>query len=442
MNRKKLVRRTKEHNQANYNGCAKRNPALQRKTSKLLRKKSMRHPSCIHLLAILSPIIVLAGCSSAPTEAGRSTAAATSPAITAAKGNDYADGDNWLCLPGRKDACSIDLDASLFKPAGMPAGREHFRANADAPVDCFYVYPTISNDPTPNSDMIAGDEERRAAGHQLARFGSECKLYAPVYRQVTIQGLRSRLSGKPMAIDQQLAYRDVLDAWNYYLQHHNKGRGVVLIGHSQGSRMLSELLKQQIEGKPVQKQLVSALLPGFNVIVPKGRDVGGTFSQLPLCRSAGQTGCVISYVSFRENLPPPANSLFGRATEGNTVACTNPAALAGGRGVLRSYLPVTTNLVGQAHDKTRFAVLARKADAPFATPEAIASAECVQRDNASYLSVSINPAYATAGIDIAGDLFYGDRLLQEWGLHLVDVDLAQGNLLGIVHQQAQAWKAK
>jgi Protein of unknown function (DUF3089) len=84
--------------------------------------------------------------------------------------------------------------------------------------------------------------------------------------------------------------------------------------------MLADLLGKQIEGKPVQKQPVSALLPGFNVIVPKGREVGGTFSQVPLCRSASQTGCVISYVSFRENLPPPANSFFGRTTVGNTVA--------------------------------------------------------------------------------------------------------------------------
>jgi hypothetical protein len=403
----------------------------------------MKHPSRFFgLLAALSAITVLASCSSAPTQATRTTSTSATPATTAANSNDYANGDHWLCLPGRKDACSVDLDVSLFKPAGIPAGRESFRVNSEAPVDCFYVYPTISNDPTPNSDMIAGDEERRAVANQLARFGSECRLYAPMYRQVTIPGLLSRLSGKPMATDQQLAYRDVLDAWNYYLQHHNKGRGVVLIGHSQGARMLSELLGKQIEGKPVQKQLVSALLLGSNVIVPKGRDVGGTFSQVPLCRSAGQTGCVVAYVSFRENLPPPANSLFGKATDGNTVACTNPAALAGGSGVLRSYLSAKTNLIGQPHGKTRFAGLAQKADAPFVNPESIASAECVQRDNASYLSIRVNPAYTAAGIDIAGDFFYGDRLLQEWGLHLVDVDLAQGNLVEIVRQQTKAWTAK
>jgi hypothetical protein len=202
--------------------------------------------------------------------------------------------------------------------------------------------------------------------------------------------------------------------------------------------MLSELLRQQIDGKPVQKQLVSALLIGANITVPKGKDVGGTFNQIPLCRSASQTGCVISYVSFRDRLPPPANSLFGRVADGNQAACTNPAALAGGRGVLRSYLPVKSNLTGQPHDRTGFSSLAQKADAPFASPEAIASAECVERDNASYLRVSIDPAYTSAGVDIAGDMLFGDRLLQEWGLHLVDIELAQGNLIEIVRQQAQA----
>ena len=110
--------------------------------------------------------------------------------------------------------------------------------------------------------------------------------------------------------------------------------------------------------------------------------------------------------------------------------------------MLRSYLSVKSNLLGQPIDKTRFAGLTQKTDAPYVSPEALARAECIQRDNMSYLSISVNPAYTAAGIDIPGDLYYGDRLLQDWGLHLVDIDLAQGTLVEIVHQQAKAWKAK
>ena len=59
--------------------------------------------------------------------------------------------------------------------------------------------------------------------------------------------------------------------------------------------------------------MLSALLIGFNVEVPEGQVVGGTFRTTPLCTRAGQTGCVITYVSFRADAPPPAGALFGRA---------------------------------------------------------------------------------------------------------------------------------
>ena len=177
----------------------------------------------------------------------------------------------------------------------------------------FYVYPTVSNDPTPNSDMNAGPEERSVVQHQFARFGSQCRPYAPLYRQVTLTALRANLSGRPMAPDRALGYKDALDAWKYYLEHDNQGRGVVLIGHSQGSGVLTQLIKNEIDGKPIQDRVVSALLLGTNVAVPAGKDVGGAFQKMPLCRAPNQTGCVIAYVTFRENAPPPTNSFFGRA---------------------------------------------------------------------------------------------------------------------------------
>src|SRR5260370_15511573 len=101
-----------------------------------------------------------------------------------------------------------------------------------------------------------------------------------------------------MTADRALAYNDVLDAWNYYLEHDNQGRGVVLIGHSQGSFVLTELIKNEIDGKPVQARLVSALLLGMNLAVPRGKDVGGSFHHVPLCRAPRQAGCSGTYASL------------------------------------------------------------------------------------------------------------------------------------------------
>src|SRR6185503_11227192 len=119
----------------------------------------------------------------------------------------------------------------------------------------------------------------------------------------------------------------------------NQGRGFVLIGHSQGSYILAELIRQEIDGKPIQSRLVSAILPGMTISVPRGKDVGGMFQHVPICRASSQVGCVIAYASFRSTVPPPQNTLFGKVADPAMVAaCTNPAALAGGSGKLHAYL--------------------------------------------------------------------------------------------------------
>ena len=256
--------------------------------------------------------------------------------------NDYGKAESWLCRPGRQDACAADQTATIVEASGK-LKVEKFTANAKAAIDCFYVYPTVSLDVTGNSDMTAGDEERRVVLHQAARFASQCRVYAPLYRQITLTALRARMSGKAMtadlAPDMALGYNDVVDAWRHYLAHDNQGRGVVLIGHSQGSGVLTQLIRNEIDGKPVQQQMISALLLGTNLTVPTGKDVGGAFKNIPLCRAANQTGCAIAYVTFRADQPPPANSLFGRvAGDGLAAACTNPAALGGGSGALHAYL--------------------------------------------------------------------------------------------------------
>src|SRR4029077_5904625 len=207
-----------------------------------------------------------------------------------------------------------------------------------------------SSDPTPNSDMVPDAPELAVIRSQFARFSSQCRPFAPIYRQVTLAALRAGIAGKPMAVDRGLAYNDVLDAWNYYLQHDNNGRGVVLIGHSQGSGVLTQLMRNEIDGKPVQSKLISALLLGTSLAVPKGKDVGGAFQHIPLCHSATQVGCAIAYASFRSTIPPPANSRFGRVQgENMQAACVNPAALGGGSGELHAYLSAAgRSIVGSA----------------------------------------------------------------------------------------------
>jgi len=355
--------------------------------------------------------------------------------------NDYGKAETWLCRPGRHDACDVDLTTTVISATGKLT-REPWAANPKAPIDCFYVYPTVSLDSTGNSDMVAGDEELAVVRVQAARFGSQCRVYAPLYRQVTLSALRSILAGRTAAVDRALAYNDVLDAWNYYLQHDNQGRGVVLIGHSQGSMVLSELIKKEIDGKPIQQQLISALLLGSNVAVPQQKDVGGAFQQVPLCRNSKQTGCVITYVSFRSDAPPPANSRFGKVAGQDQVAgCTNPAALKGGSGELHAYLSTRGSGTSAAAPKP-WVTDARPIDTPFVSVPGMLTAECVSNEKGSYLAVTVhgNPADPRTD-EITGDVVREGRVMPEWGLHLIDVNLGIGNLVDIVRDQAKVYRA-
>ena len=123
----------------------------------------------------------------------------------------------------------VSADGTSTTEAAAPA--------KDPPIDCFYVYPTVSDQTTENANLDIDPEEKAVAVQQAARFSQVCKVYAPMYRQITLKTINSagRHHGWARRQARDLAYGDVLSAWQDYLAHYNNGRGVVLIGHSQGT---------------------------------------------------------------------------------------------------------------------------------------------------------------------------------------------------------------
>jgi len=356
-----------------------------------------------------------------------------------AQPNNYGEAKSWLCRPGQHDACDVDLTATVIAPGGK-LSRETWTANSNAPIDCFYVYPTVSTDPTPNSDMIADEAERNVISQQFARFASKCRPFAPMYRQITLAGLRPLLAsgGAAAAFEHGLQYDDVRDAWNYYLEHDNRGHGFVLIGHSQGAFILAALIRNEIDGKPVASRMVSAILLGTTLAVPRGKDLGGTFKHVPLCRSASQTGCVITYASFRSTVPPPTNTLFGKVPGENIAACTNPAALGGGTGELHAYLSTTGSTIVSTIPSKPWVTPDRPIATPWVSVPGMLTARCTSNENATYLEVTVHADPSGRRTDdITGDIGTGGQVQANWGLHLIDVNLALGNLVDIVGRQAE-----
>src|SRR3954468_13945364 len=239
----------------------------------------------------------------------------------------------WLCKPGASpNPCCGSLQTTVTDSSGASHVESPQRTRKPK-IDCFYVYPTVSDDKTENSDLSIDPEETSIAQYQAARFSQRCRVFAPMYRQLTLQGLGST----PPVAALLTAYNDVAAAWKEYMRRYNHGRGVVLIGHSQGSGMLQELVHQKIDRSPKARgKLISAILLGGNVTVEAGRNVGGVFKHVPACRSARQTGCVIAFSTY--NKVPPDNAIFGKGSGVLTeafgltppphpqVLCTNPAA--------------------------------------------------------------------------------------------------------------------
>ncbi|MBV8087583.1 MAG: DUF3089 domain-containing protein [Chloroflexi bacterium] len=331
-------------------------------------------------------------------------------------------GTVWLCRPGIADnPCDRNLNYTVVNGDGSRVAKQA-QAAANPAIDCFYVYPTVSTEKTPNADLEIQPEETMVATAQASRFSQVCNVWAPMYRQGTLNTLSQDGAGRSVQ-EELVAYQSLLPAWQDYVEHYNNGRPVVFIGHSQGAAMLSLLLKMEVDpNATLRKQLVSAILLGANVAVPAGGTVGSTFQNIPTCQSNQQTGCVVAYSSYLEQ--PPANALFGRPGQGVSlltaqsratglqVVCTNPAGLDSGTGTLDPFDLTPTGWVEYPN---------------------LYSAHCTTAGGATWLQVT----------DIGGANDKRPRVKETlgptWGLHLEDVNLALGNLVQLAGDEAAAY---
>ena len=360
-------------------------------------------------------------------------ACAAAPAASAAP-----DTTTWLCKPGiTANPCKPGFDTTRISPDGEVLGVDRLTPDRKKKVDCFYVYPTVSDDPTPNSDLEIDPEERSIALYQAARYALHCRMFAPIYRQLTLATITT--GGSITEEQAQLAYDDVVRAWKTYLSKYNNGRGVILLGHSQGTYMLRPLIREYIDNKPgVRKRLVSALLLGGNVAVAEGSNVGGDFKHVPGCESPKQIGCVIGFSTF--NAPVPADARFGRP--GNQARPRRSAprrrrALQQPGGARRWPRHLAHRLSERPvrpgdDDRDRDAGGRHPAGAAVTTPWVQSEAytgECSSADDADVLQIApIGGAPVLRPIPEA-----------TWGLHLVDANIALGNLTAVVKRQIKAY---
>jgi len=365
--------------------------------------------------AALATLCALAGSPGADSGAAGAAARASAPATV------------WLCRPGlRNNPCISNLTTTIVD--GNGSSRIERAAPAPNPsIDCFYVYPNVSTQPTLNANLHIDPQQRSVAREEASRFSQTCRVYAPMYPEVTLAALHeNQINPRTTGV----AYRGLLAAWNDYLIRYNKGRGVVLIGASEGAALLIGIIKREIDPDPAERRLlVSALLMGGNVLVAKGAVVGGDFVHVPACRADTQTGCVVAFSAY--SAQPPPDSSFGRpstSVNGNDgieptsvarlqVLCANPASLPGGPGPLIPYFPQP----------------GRHGSAWVSYP-GLYRAQCKTAQGATWLQVT----------DVGGPNDTRPVVQQAtpaWGLHDDEMDLTLGNLVDVVRDQSAAYAA-
>jgi hypothetical protein len=236
---------------------------------------------------------------------------------------DYADPATWAALPSKRDAAD--------QVPKSPSARD-FQANAQ--VDVFFIAPTTYysragwNAPLDDHDSLERLDQF-VLKYQASAFNGSAKVYAPLYRQATLGAFfpKNREDGDKAL---ELAYSDVRRAFRYYMEHYNQGRPFILAAHSQGSRHLSYLLRDEIDGTPLAARMVAAYAVGFALPMDLFDRI---YKHIRPCTEPKQTGCLASWNSFAVQDADPAG-LFDNvgfrydggyeSNRGKKLLCVNP----------------------------------------------------------------------------------------------------------------------
>jgi hypothetical protein len=339
-----------------------------------------------------------------------------------------AAGTVWLCRPGQAhDPCTASLKTTVIS-SNNTRHVVTYKPAVDPPVDCFYLYPNVTLQQTATANLQIDPQETAIAELEASPFSQDCRVYAPMYRESTDRDPTSKASG-------QITRRSVLSAWADYLVHYNDGRGVVLIGHSEGSAQIArDILENASDQVPaVRKLLVSAIVTGLDL--PMFKQGTGSFSGLDPCLSTTQIGCVVDFNAFSQ--PPPPDTKFGRfvpsTLDGRAIEsmCTNPAALGGGSGTLISMYRTDLPTQDVAGSSTEGVLAGRppRTSTPWVEYDDQFTGKCMTSKGANVLIIR----GAAGGPPLAA--FPNAR----WGLHVDDPNLAMGNLVSLVHSETESY---
>ena len=264
---------------------------------------ALRSAIALGSAAALCAIALVAGCGSRPAAAPSTSTSETSS--TPFPAPDYADSSNWLSQPSSSDASK--------------------------PVDVYYLYPTSYEPTSPSAPLVCSvDNPQMRSGAkaslagQATVFSSLANIYAPYYRQATIQIIYMTYAQQEPIVGGEPT-TDAIAAFDYYIKNLNNGRPFILAGHSQGSHILINLMADYMKKNPdVYKRMVAAYVPGYS-ITPQYLQQN---SELKFAENADDTQVIVSYNTVAPTLTLPDTVILPGAMVINPITWTRSEATA------------------------------------------------------------------------------------------------------------------
>ena len=200
---------------------------------------------------------------------------------------DYSNLYNWAATP--------DIDGEQFY---IPSNKfEINKSNND--IDVFYIHPTGFFEKNWNSDM---DKNRSAyerteimLANQASAFNNSCNIYAPEYRQATYYSFFDTKGNGQNALD--LAYEDIENAFDYFIENFNHKKPFIIAGHSQGALHAHRLINQKIVDTELNNRFVCAYAIGY--MIPDEL-FDNLFKSLKKSSTYNDTNCIISWCTVVE----------------------------------------------------------------------------------------------------------------------------------------------
>lgn len=234
-------------------------------------------------------------------------------------------------------------------PSPSPSATPEVQATPDVtappPFAVFFVHPTSYLERTswnaPLDDAQSQDRARIFVRGLASPFNQASEIWAPKYRQATFGAFVTREPEGQRAID--MAYRDVDQAFTFFLDSIDPEMPIVLAGHSQGALHVIRLLKDRIAGTPLQQRIAMVYAPGWPISPAHDLPSLG----LPACATPNQGGCIASWMSFAEPAEPGSYLDAYRESEGfdgtmrgeEPILCVNPLS-----GTVNGTAPASANL--------------------------------------------------------------------------------------------------